>query len=119
MKVKITSTYDKNVILTYRAPGTRALIDVQLPPRALLQEVSFPSKEYYDAFAAQIADLIESKRIIIGDTKGSEAEKIHKEAAKQEQKRAKERAEKTEQQIQGSAEAIKAKVETKVTKEGE
>lgn len=118
---KITSTFKNRIVLNYRMPSTHqgkagVVFSISLPPRALLHEVTFASEDYYNAFVAQNEGLIKSQKIIIGNTTANKAEKISKENTEKESKAKKEKTDSVVDAISNSAESIKAKITSKVSK---
>lgn len=77
MIVKITNTLNQPLCLFYRVKNgasTSSLVEVSLPPRALLHEIPFASDDHFKAFESQNIDAIESQTIILGNVKESKAE---------------------------------------------
>lgn len=87
--VKLTSTLTQAVSLFYRV-GTgekSSVVEISLPPRAVLFNVRFASEEHFAAFKAQNAALIESNKIMLdGKLSATRAEKIHYDNAAKEAK---------------------------------
>lgn len=88
--ILVTSTLAQPFSLFYRVPSKpgnkpNPVNEITLLPRQLLKEVAFPDEEHYNAFMAQNEDFIEAKKIIIGKTKDSNAEKINKDNLAKEQ----------------------------------
>lgn len=55
------------IVETYGDKKFRKVLSVLVAPRALLQDVSFPNDEYYNAFLSQIQSLLDSGKIVIGN----------------------------------------------------
>lgn len=80
MNVKITNTLNQPICLFYRMKiansDKTSLLEISLPARAMLHDVSFADESYFEAFKLQNASVIENQRIIIGSTNEKAAEKI-------------------------------------------
>ena len=69
MVIKLSTTIDKNLFLNYRMPADKStqkppVIEIYLPPRALLCEVEFTSQEHYEEFKKQNLQLFNSGIVI-------------------------------------------------------
>lgn len=124
MEVKITNTLLNKLILCYRMPSkvgerVKPVLEVELAPRALLQNVKFPSQEFFDVFESQNKKLIEDGTIIIGATTAKKAEKANSENLKIEKEQVSSKIEKNTTQLENSASSVKARMNTKVKKDSE
>lgn len=122
MVVKITNTLMNPLVLCYRIPsakGERAnpVLEVSLPPRALLQDVAFPSQEYFNVFESQNKQYIEDGTIIIGATNAKKAEKMHEDNNKIEKAKVEEKIHKNTNQLENSATSVKARMNVNVKKD--
>lgn len=89
-KVLLTSTLAQAFTLFYRLPSepnkpANPVIEVSLLPRELVKEVVFPSEEHYNAFMAQNQEYFDTKKLILGSTKGKTAEKVNADNTEREQ----------------------------------
>lgn len=87
--VKITNTRANKLSLRYRMPSEKGarinpIIEVEIIPRALLQEVVFGNDEMYNEFVKQNQLFIDNGTIIIGETNEQDAVKISETNAKAE-----------------------------------
>lgn len=119
--IKVTSTFDKPVILNYRMPTQTEgrpgpVFQVRLQARALLQEVNFATDNHYNAFINQNKHLIDTEKILIGKTSGAKAERISNDNKKKEAENAASKVDKVVESIENSAVGIKAKVKSIVSK---
>lgn len=122
--VKITNTTSNKLLLCYRMPspkGERAnpILEVEIFPRALLQEVIFASDNMYKEFISQNQSLIDRGTIIIGDkTTSNEAEKISEANNQDDLKKASEKVDKNNAKLTSAVSRTKkAKVEVAVEKQ--
>lgn len=124
MEVKITNTLLNALSLCYRIPskqGERAnpVLEVSLPPRALLQSVKFPSQEYFEVFKTQNQKLIDNGTIIIGATTAKKAMDANSKNLEAEKEQVKSKIDRNTQQLQNSASSVKAKMKTEVKKDSD
>lgn len=125
MVVKITNTKINALTLCYRMPKApeqeraNPVLEINLPARALLQEVSFPSEEYFNAFKSQVSDYIERGDIIIGKSNEKEAIKKNESNAKIDKGEVSEKIDKNTKQLENSAGSVKAKMKMQIKKDSE
>lgn len=106
MIVKITNTLNQPLCLFYRlknGEGKSSLIEVALPPRALLHEIPFATVEHFKAFESQNLDSIESQTIILGNVKESKAEQASQDNAKTNKEKIKQKKDAVVHAIEGAA----------------
>lgn len=121
--INITNTTSNHLVLCYRMPskeGERAnpVLEVEIYPRALLQEVVFANDEMYNEFASQNEALIDSGTIIIGKTDAKTAEKISEANGKAESKKISEKVDKNNEVLTSSVgKGKKTKVSVTVEKD--
>lgn len=91
VSVKITNATNNTMSLNYAIVETsgdkkfRKVISVKIEPRALLQEVTFPSQDYYNAFVKQNEYLLDEGKILINaSTSESKLEQASKDIATKE-----------------------------------
>lgn len=122
MNVKITSTLIHAISLCYRMPskaGEKAnpVLEVNLPPRALLKDVAFPNDDYFEAFKKQNQQYIDNGTIIIGATTAKKAEKAHEQNVKDEKQNVISKIDNTTSKLETSAKGAKGKMSIKVKKD--
>lgn len=106
MTVKITNTLNQPLCLFYRVKNgtdTSSLIEVALPPRALLHEIPFASAEHFKAFESQNIDAIESQTIILGNVKESKAEQASHDNTKKNKEKVQQKKDALVDAIEGAA----------------
>lgn len=110
---KITNTLNKPLVLFYRIPidntNQSKLIEINLPPRAILHEVNF-TDENFSLFEKQNMQLIESKTIIIGKATDKEAEKVSIDNAIKEKKIIKQKKDKIIKSFENTATSTNTKM---------
>lgn len=107
MIVKITNTLNQPLCLFYRVKNgaeKSSLVEVALPPRALLHEVPFASEEHFKAFESQNLDSIENQTIILGYVKESKAEQASQDNAKKNKEKVKQKKDAVLGALEGAAE---------------
>lgn len=108
MIVKITNTLNQPLCLFYRVKlgsDKSSLVEVALPPRALLHEVPFASETHFKAFEDQNMDSIENQTIILGNVKESKAEQASQDNAKKNKEKVKQKKDALVDAIENAAES--------------
>lgn len=117
--VKLTSTLTQAVSLFYRvgAGEKSSVVEISLPPRAVLFNVRFASEEHLTAFKTQNAALIESNKIMLdGKLSATKAEKIHYDNAAKEAKQIADKKDAVVEQFEQAATTGDAKMTIDVQK---
>lgn len=118
MKVKITNTLNQPLCLFYRIkiPGSEQapLLEIALPARAMLHEVSFADDLYFEAFKEQNASVIEDQKIIIGRTNEKTAERISMDNAAKGKKVVQEKKDKVVKEFEGVASGANTRMKFEV-----
>lgn len=116
MLVKVSNTTNQNVVACYRMPGKNDIgrpypvIEVHIQPRALNNDIAFPSKEHFIEWEHQNRQLFDNGVLIKGTISENQAIVTSKEVADKNLKAAKETSDKVVDKIAEAADSVNAKV---------
>lgn len=114
--VKITNTRNQPVLTGYRMPGTDAngranpIVDVLIQPRALLNEVFFPSEAHFLEWKRQNELFITRGDILLDNGNEKEIQAKHSEINKKEKETSDNASNKAVEKIQEAADNVNASV---------
>lgn len=115
-----TNTTINPLTLYYRPPEKDILLQIQVMPRALNQQIVFANEDYYEAFLKQNELLIDGKKLIVSaslKTKAKDAIKINEANAKAESAEIKAKKDKAVKNIEKTAKSKNISLETNVVKD--
>lgn len=119
MVVKVSNTLDKHIEANYRMQGTingnpNPVITIRIQPRALLNDVAFPSEAHYEAWQRQNKDFLDAGILIVGKATEKQILATNAKVVESSNKRAKAKTDKAVEAVAESADKVNAKVQLKV-----
>ena len=117
--IKVSNTTNNTIELCYRMPksiGSGLPITIPIQPRALLNEIFFPTEEAYHEMKKQNEIYFKKGYIIEGTANEKEVVAKHTEVSSERYQNVKNKVDKVTDELQASADNINAKLNIKVEK---
>lgn len=117
--IKVSNTTNNTIELCYRMPrslGSGLPITIPIQPRALLNEIFFPTEEAYHEMKKQNEIYFKKGYIIEGKTNEKEVVAKHTEVSSERYQNVKDKVDKATDDLQASADNINASLNIEVEK---
>lgn len=112
---KISSSSDNIIYANYRMPGNNSpILEVAIQPRALLNDVAFPSEVFFEEWSKQNSSFLESGLLVVGSATEKQLKAKQKENTVSAKKAAVEAVEETMGKVQAVADEVGGVVQVEI-----
>lgn len=117
---KISSSCDNVIHANYRMPGENSpVLEVSIQPRALLNDVAFPSERFYEEWSRQNSSFLESGLLVVGQATEKLLKARQEEAVKKTKKEVGETVDSVVDKVHAVADEVGGSVKVEIEKADE